>query len=140
MEEAQIHSNQALLADTQSADLAQPGEGPLDFPPMLASLLDYGRRFFVFPISAVRHQEGNSLTCQAGPQFVQIIRLIAAEALGPALGTATTPPGHLDGSQGLFRQSYFRRRCRGNGASHYWITPNSFLLENIKNSLVLLDS
>ena len=117
MEEARIHSNQALIADYQPAEIAQPGEGALDFPPMLVSLLDFGRRFLVSPVSAVRHQKANSLACQTGPQFVRVISLITDEALGSALGAPTTLPGHFDGLQGLFRQPYFRRRCRGNGAS-----------------------
>ena len=76
MKEARIHGNQALIANYQPTEIAQPGEGALDFPPMLVSLLDFGRRLFVFPVSAVRHQKANSLACQAGPQFVRIISLI----------------------------------------------------------------
>src|SRR3974390_1948959 len=117
MKKARIDSNQALITDYQPAEIAQPGEGALDFPPMLVSLLDFGRRFFVFPISAVRHQEANSLACQAGPQLVRIVSLIADEALGSALWAPPPLPGHFDGLQGLFRQSYFCGRCRGNGAS-----------------------
>ncbi len=117
MKEARIHSNQAFIADHQSAEISQPGEGPFDFPPMLVTLLDFGQRFFVFPISAVRNQEANPFACQAGPQFIRIICLIANEALGPAFGTAATLTGHFDGLQSIFRQPYFRGRCRGNGAS-----------------------
>ncbi len=117
MEEARIHSNQALITDDQSAEIAQPGEGSLDFPSMLVSLLDFGRRPLIFPVSAVRHQKAYSLTCQAGAQFVRIISLIADEPLGPALWSPTPRPGHFDGLQGLFRQPHFRGRCRGNGAS-----------------------
>jgi hypothetical protein len=61
MEEAQTNSNQALITDYQPAEIAQPGEGALDFPPMLVSRLDFGRHLFVFPVSAVRHQEANPL-------------------------------------------------------------------------------
>jgi hypothetical protein len=117
MEKGGIHRNQALIADYQSAEITQPGKGPLDFPPMPVSLLDFGRRLFVFPVSAVRHQEANPFACQTGPQFVRIISLITDEALGPALWAPTTLPGNLDGLQGLFRQPHFRGRCRGNGAS-----------------------
>ena len=117
MKEAQIYSNQAFVADNQSAEVAHPGEGPFDFPTMLIALLDLGRRFFTFPVSAVRDQEANPLGGQAGPQFIRIISLIANEALGPALGAPTSLAGHFDGPQGLFCQSYFRGRCRGNGAS-----------------------
>jgi hypothetical protein len=117
MKEARIHSNQALIADYQSAEITQPSKGPLDFPPMLVTLLDFGRCFFVFPVPAVRNQEANPLACQVGPQFVRIISLIADEALGPALWAPATLPGNLDGLQGLFGQPYFRGRCRGNGTS-----------------------
>jgi hypothetical protein len=117
MEKARIHRNQALITDYQPAEIAQPSEGTLDFPPMSVSLLDFGRRFLVFSVSAVRHQEANPLASQTGPQFVRIISLIADEALGPALGAAAPPPGHFDGLQGFFCQPHFRGRCRGNGAS-----------------------
>jgi hypothetical protein len=117
MKKARINSNQALITDYQPAEISQPGEGALHFPSMLVSLLDFRRSLFVLPVSAVRHQKANSLACQAGPQFVRIISLIADKALRPALWAATTLPGHFDGLQGLFRQSHFRGRCRGNGAS-----------------------
>ena len=117
MEEPRIHCNQALIADYQAAKIAQPDEGALDFPPMLVSRLDFGGRLFVFPVSAVRHQDANPFACQTGPQFVRIISLITDEALGPALWAPTTLPGHFDGFEGLFRQPHFRGRCRGNGAS-----------------------
>ncbi len=117
MKEARIHSYQAFIADYQPAEITQPGEGPLDFPSMLVALLDFGRCFFVFAVSAVRNQKANPLARQAGPQFIRIISLIADEALGPALWPAATLAGHFDGFQSIFRQSYFRGRCRGNGAS-----------------------
>ena len=95
MKEAQIHSKQALVADNQSAKIAQPGEGPLDFPPMLISLLDFGRRCFAFPVSAVRDQEANPPASQAGSQFVRVISLIADKTLGAGSGATTTLPGHF---------------------------------------------
>jgi hypothetical protein len=117
MKEAQIHGNQAFVTDKQSAEIAQPSEGPFNFPSMLVSLPDFWRLLLAFTVSTVRDQQANSSFFQAGPQFVRIISLIANEALGPALWTATALPGDPDGLQGLFRQSYFRWRCRGNGAS-----------------------
>jgi hypothetical protein len=117
MEKAQIHSNQALITDYQPAKIPQPGEGPLNFPSVTVSLFDFGRRFFIFAVPAIRDQKANSFACQADPQFVRIISLIANEALGPALGTPTTLPGHFDGLQSGLRQLYFLGRCRGNGAS-----------------------
>jgi hypothetical protein len=117
MKKARINSKQALITDYQPAKIAQPGEGALDFPPMLVTLFHFGRRLFVFPISAVRHQEANSLACQAGPQFVRIISLIADKALGSALWAPSTLARDFDSLQGLFGQFYFRGRCRGNGAS-----------------------
>ncbi|MGQ9689062.1 MAG: hypothetical protein ACUVXF_09785 [Desulfobaccales bacterium] len=46
MKEAQIHSNQTLVADYQSAEIAPPGKGAFDFPPMLVAVLDFWRGFF----------------------------------------------------------------------------------------------
>jgi hypothetical protein len=96
MEGAQIPSNQARKADYQLGKIAQPGGGPPDLPPMLISPLDFGRRLFVFPVPAVRHQRANSLACQAGPQFVQIPSLIADGALGhhQFLGFVRAPEGN----------------------------------------------
>ena len=98
MKEAQIDSKQALVTDHQSAEIAQPGESPLDFPSMLVSLLDFWRLFLAtFAVSALKHQEANSLACQSASQFVRIISLIGDQALGPALGAATTRTGHFNG-------------------------------------------
>jgi len=117
MKETLIYSNQAFITNYQPAKISQPGEGPLDFPPMPISLLDFGRRLFVFPVLAVRNQEADSSPSQSGPQFVRIISLIADKALGSALWAPPTLARDFDGLQGLFGQLYFRRRCRGNGAS-----------------------
>jgi hypothetical protein len=117
MKEAPIHSNQALIADHQSAEVAQPGESPLDFPTMAVSLLNFGRLMFVFSVSAVRDQEANPPAAQAVSQFVRVISLIADEALGPTFGATTAPPGDFYRFQSPFRQLYFRGRRRGNGAS-----------------------
>jgi hypothetical protein len=117
MKKAEINSNQAFIADNQSAEVAQPGEGPLDFPPVPISLLNLGRRYFAFPVSAVRDQEANPSVSQAGPQFVRIISFVANEALWSGLRSPTALAGHFDGPQGFFGQPYFRGRCRGNGAS-----------------------
>jgi len=118
MKEAQIHSNQALVTDYQSAEIAQPGKSPFDFPPILVARRDFGRLFPArFTVSAVRDHEANPFASQPDPQLVRIISLIANEALGPALGAPTTLTGHFDGIQGLFCQLYFCGRCRGNDAS-----------------------
>jgi hypothetical protein len=118
MEKAQIHSNQALVTNNQSAEIAQPGESPFDFPSMLVALRDFGRLFPArFTISAVRNQEANPFASQSGAQFVRVISLISDEAFGPASGAAPTLAGDFNGLQSLFCQLYFRGRCRGNGAS-----------------------
>jgi hypothetical protein len=118
MEEAQIYSKQALVADHQSAEIAQPGESPFDFPPMLVALRHFGRLFpAIFPVSPVRHQQANPFACQSGSQPIRIISFISDEPLGPAAGTTPTGPGNFNGFQGFFCQLYFCGRCRGNGAS-----------------------
>ena len=117
MKEAHIHSNQAFVADYQSAEIAQPGESPLDFPAVLVSLLDFWRLFSTFTVPAERDQEADPPISQAGSQFVRIISPIADEALGPTPWATTALPGHFDSFQSLLRQFYFRGRCRGNGAS-----------------------
>jgi hypothetical protein len=117
MKEAQIHGDQALVADHQSTEIAQPGESPLDFPPMLVALLDFWGWLSLFPVSAVRDQEANPPASQAGSQFVRVISLIADKTLGAGSGATTTLPGHFYRGQSPLRQLYFRRRCRGNGAS-----------------------
>jgi hypothetical protein len=114
MKEARIHNNQALITDNQSAEISQPGEGPLDFPVMLVALFDFGRRSFTSPVSPVRDQKANTSTSQAGPQFVRNMRLSANEPFGPGLGAATTLAGHFDGPQSFFCRPHFRRRCRSN--------------------------
>jgi hypothetical protein len=73
--------------------------------------------FFYLSGFCGKDPKANSLACQAGPQFVRIIRLIANDTLGSALWAPTPLPGHFDGRQCLFRQPHFRGRCRGNGAS-----------------------
>jgi hypothetical protein len=118
MKETLIHSNQAFITHNQSAEIAQPGESPFDFPPVLVALPDFWRLLAAnFAVSAVRDQEADSPPCQSGPQFVRIISLIADKALGSALWASPPLAGDFDGLQGLFCQPYFRGRCRGNGAS-----------------------
>jgi hypothetical protein len=118
MEKAQIHSKQALVTDYQSAEVAQPGESPFDFPPMLVSLPHFWRLFLaIFAVPAVRDQQANPLASQSGSQLVRIISFISDKTFGPAFGTAPTLAGNFNGFQGLFCQFYFRGRCRGNGAS-----------------------
>jgi len=118
MKETLIHSNQAFITHNQSTEIAQPGESPFDFPPMLVALPHFWRLLAAnFAVSAVRDQEADPLPSQSGPQFVRIISLIADKALGSALWAPPTLSGDFNGLQGLFCQPYFRGRCRGNGAS-----------------------
>jgi hypothetical protein len=118
MKEAQIHGNQALVADYQSAKIAQPSKSPFDFPAMLIAFSNLCRLLSaLFPVSAVRDQEADPLASQCGSQLVRIISFVADETLGPTLGAASTLARDFDGFQGLFRQPYFRGGCRGNGAS-----------------------
>jgi hypothetical protein len=118
MKKAQIYSKGALVTDHQSAEIAQPGESPFDFPPMLVSLLHFWRLFSaIFAVSTVRDQQANPFASQLGSQLVRIISLIPDEAFGPASGAAPTLAGDFNGLQGLFCQLYFCGRCRGNGAS-----------------------
>ena len=116
MKKARIHGDQAL--NYQPSEIAQPGEGPFDFPPVLIAFVDFWRLLStLFPMATVRDQEADTLACQPGSQFIRVIRLVANKALGPAPWTAPTLAGDFDGFQGGFRQSYFCGRCRGNGAS-----------------------
>jgi hypothetical protein len=117
MKEAQINGNQAFVTDNQSAEIAQPGEGPFDFPPLLVSLPDFWRLLLAFTVSPVRDQQANPFPLQAIPKFVRIISFITNKALGSGFGAASTLAGDFDGLQGIFGQPYFRGRCRGNGAS-----------------------
>jgi hypothetical protein len=41
MKEALIDSNQALIADCQTAEIAQPSEGAFDFSAVLVTLADF---------------------------------------------------------------------------------------------------
>jgi hypothetical protein len=118
MKEARIHSKQALIADYQPAEIAHPGEGSFDFPPVLITFPDFWRLLSaLFPMAPIRDQQANALAAQPGSQFIRVIRLVGNQALGPAPGAAPTLAGDFDGCQGGFRQSYFCGRCRGNGAS-----------------------
>ena len=118
MKETLIHSNQAFITHNQFAEIAQPGESAFDFPPVLVALPDFWRLLAAnFAVSALRDQEADPPLSQFGPQFVRSIGLIAHKALGSALWAPPTLAGDFDGFQGLFCQPYFRRRCRGNGAS-----------------------
>jgi hypothetical protein len=118
MKEAQIYCNQALIPDYQATEIAQPGKSSFDFPPVLVSFLNFWRLLPpLFSMAAVRDQKADALASQPGAQFVRIISLVSNKALGPAFGAASTLAGDFDGPQGLFRQPYFRGRCRGNGAS-----------------------
>lgn len=115
MKDTLIYSNQGFITHNQSAEIAQPGESPCDFPPMLVALPDFWRLLTAnFAVSAVRDQKADSPPSQSGPQFVQIMSLITDKALKSALWA---PPTLANGLQGLFCQPYFRGRCRGNGKS-----------------------
>jgi hypothetical protein len=118
MKESQIYSNQALITNYQSSEVAQPSKGSFDFPPVLVSFSDFWRLLPApFSVAAVRDQKADAPAPQPGAQFVRIISLVGNKALGPAFWAAPTLAGDFDGSQGRFRQSYFRGRCRGNGTS-----------------------
>lgn len=118
MKESQVNQGQAFIAHDQASEVAEPGEGAFDLPTTLIAGLDLFRLLTaVFPIPSIRDQQANPSLAQLVPQLIRIIRLISNEAFGSGFRAAPAPPWHLDSLQGRFRQSYFRRRRRGNGAS-----------------------
>jgi hypothetical protein len=118
MKESQVNQGQAFIANYQSSEVAQPGEGALDLPATLIAGLNLSKLLTAaFPIPSIRNQQANASLAQLVPQLVRIIRLISNEAFGSGFRAAPALPWHLDGLQGRFGQSYFRRGRRGNGTS-----------------------
>jgi hypothetical protein len=118
MEEAFINYKQAFIPHNQASKIAQPGEGSFDFPSAFITIPKSFRLFpFVFPVFSERDKKVYTSDTQFLSQFIGVVSLISNQVFGSGLGTAAALARDFDRLQGFFCQSYFRRRCRGNGAS-----------------------
>ena len=106
MDEAQVIERMALIADDQTAEVAQPGEEPLNLPTALVpsqwtAILGLG----AFPVPTVR---GNHLDAELGQRVVERISVVGAVA-NQALGQL----GYEAGVEGGSDEGDLMRRSRG---------------------------
>ena len=108
----------ALVPDNQASKIAYPGKGALDFPPFpvtpeFSAVLRLGFTS-VFPM---RRNQINFNAFQPLAQRVTVIASVSNQPLRSLFRPPSSLPRHFDCFQGRFGQRYFRRRCRGKGAS-----------------------
>jgi len=113
MEEGVIHRQRAFVSHHQAAEVAQPGEGALDFPatpiaPQRSSIL----RGRLAPVLAMRTDQMDAAAFESAAQRVAVVGPVGDEALGLALGPAPSSPWHLN----LGQRPLDQRHLCGRGA------------------------
>jgi hypothetical protein len=108
-----LYGNLALPGHHKAAEIPQPGEGALDFPPALitAAACDHpagGRH----PAAAVRANQLNAALRQSLPQRVRIAGLIIEDALGLFTWSARCVPRDGNHLQGGLQPHHFSRGRR----------------------------
>jgi len=106
-----------FIANDQTAEISQPSEGSLDFPPLaitseFASILE-----LVLPCATMRANQFDASGLQRGTELVAIIASIGNQALGFAFGPSRALPGYRDGFQRPVHQFHFRGRSFNDSAS-----------------------
>src|SRR3990172_7798211 len=114
MTEALKHAQDAVLPHLEPTEVAEPGEGALDFPappipPQLAAVLV---RLLSF-IPAVRRNQLDAAPSQPSAQRITIVAAIGNDPPRPHPRPSAPPAGHPHGGQGRLGQRHFVRRGRG---------------------------
>ena len=114
MTETLKHAQDAVLPHLEPAEVAEPGEGALDFPappipPQLAAVLV---RLLSF-IPAVGRNQFDAASSQPPTQRIAIVAAIGDYPLRPHPRSSAPPAGHPHGGQGRLGQRHFVRRGRG---------------------------
>jgi hypothetical protein len=110
MNEPLIHSKNAVVAYLHTAEVLQPGNGPLDFPAttitaQLASVLVAPQN----AIAAIGNDEVDVPSPQALAQRVAVIAFVGYDSWGLGTGSAPSPARHADQRQRAFRELVLRR-------------------------------
>jgi len=118
MEECSVGRNQPFVADDQSPEVLQPGEGPLDLPtpfipPHFASVV-------TFPPAVALTVGGDQIDTaplEPIPQRIAVIAFVGDDPPGIFPRTPAPFSGDRDGCNCIFQQRHFRRRGRRQAAS-----------------------
>ena len=118
MKEGLVNLNMALVPDNQASKIADPGKGALDFPPFfVAPELSAVLRLRFTSVFTMRRNQINFKPLQPLAQRITVIATVGNQSLRPLFGPPSSTARHFDRFQGRLSQRYFRRRCRGKGAS-----------------------
>jgi hypothetical protein len=117
MKETSIDRFEPFLAHHETAEMPEPGEGPLDHPPppiaaQFTPILMGGPA-----VMATGRDDGlNPPAGQAGPQGIAVVAPIGNQAVGPLAGPAgLAGPANRDRVEGLFEERDLRRGRRVQG-------------------------
>ena len=118
MTEALKHAQDAVLPHLEPAEVAEPGEGALDFPappipPQLAAVLVRSLPF----IPAVRHNQIDAASSQPPAQRITVVTAIGDDPLRAHPRPSTPTARHPHSGQRRLGQSHLVRRGRGDANS-----------------------
>ncbi len=109
MKKALVDSQNAVLAHQQAAEVLQPGEGALDFPPsavaaQLAPVLESA----VDTVAAIRHDQVGASLPQAAAQRIAVVAAVGDDARQARARSSPPPPRHPHPRQRALRQLLLR--------------------------------
>src|SRR3990170_3271064 len=118
MTEALKHAQDAVLPHLEPAEVAEPGEGALDFPappiaPQLAAVMVRSLPF----IPAVRHNQIDAASSQPPAQRITVVTAIGDDPLRAHPRPSTPTARHPHSGQRRLGQSHLVRRGRGDANS-----------------------
>jgi hypothetical protein len=118
MKEGSIHGDLMIIANQQSSEIAQPGEGAFDFPPVAvaskyAAIVEGG----LAPSAAMRADEQDAFVEKTPTQRIAVVGPVGDDTQGPLLWPSPAAAGHRYPIQRAFRQCYFPRAGRDQLAS-----------------------
>ena len=118
MEEGSIQGDLMIITNQQSSEVAQPGEGAFDLPPVpiaaqRAAIVERG----FATTAAMRTDEQDAPVEQAFAQRVAVVGPVGDHAQWPLLRSSLAAAWHRDSIQRAFRQGYFSRTGRDQLAS-----------------------
>jgi len=114
MTEALKHAQDAVLPHLEPPEVAEPGEGALDFPaaavaPQLAAVLVRTVSF----IRAIRHNQLDAASSQPPTQRIAVVTAIGDDPLRAHPRPSAPAAGHAHGGQRRLGQGHLVRRGRG---------------------------
>ena len=119
MKERPINCNQFFISHDESSEITYPCKSSFHFPSLPVSSQFFSiLGLWLFPVFAMGSNKVDSTFLKFFTKWVTIVGFVTNQTLGTLLGSSGSISRYFDLLKSLIYKLYFRRGCRGKGASN----------------------